>query len=80
MGEREGGAELCPVSPLTVLLYPEYSTLGRKVVIPLICLHFERRLEKMASGFTNLKSAVESKRTSLIPVWRLERLPGGGGF
>lgn len=38
-------AESCPVSLLTVL-YPEYSILGREVVIPLLCLHFKGRLEK----------------------------------
>ena len=51
---------------------PRVSKLGRKVVMPLMCLHFKGRFEKIES--LNLTGAMEAKRTSFILIWRSERL------
>lgn len=51
----------CVPSPSLIIL--RVSKLSRKVVMPVMCLHFKGRLEKTEPpGFTNLNSAVESKR------------------
>lgn len=57
------------------IIMPRASKFGRNVVMPLMCLHFKGRFEKIES--LNLKGAVEAKRRpSFILIWRSERLLG----
>ena len=58
--------------PSQCINMPRVSKLGRKVVMPLMCLHFKGRFEKIES--LNLTGAMEAKRTSFILIWRSERL------
>ena len=67
------GSLIVSCVPSQCIIMPRVSKLGRKVVMPLICLHFKGRFEKTES--LNLTGAVEAKRRpSFILVWRSERL------